>query len=77
VCSSDLFTWATRAPGVRVVGRHVLAPAGDRTVRITLEIRQSGPLAGLVRALTGRRTARFLDLEARGLKAASEAAAAR
>jgi uncharacterized membrane protein len=70
------FTWTTHSPGVRTSGRHLLHSNADGTTRITLEIRQSGPLSGLIGALTGRRTRRYLALEAAGLKAASEATTA-
>jgi uncharacterized membrane protein len=68
----SVFSWTTRSPGVRTEGRHLLRSNPDGTTRITVELRQSGPLAGLVGAVLGRRNARYLDLEANGLKAASE-----
>ena len=70
------FTWTNSSPGVRTVGRHLLRPNDDGSTRITLELQQSGPLAGLIGAFLGRRNVRYLDLEAAGLKAASEDAAA-
>jgi hypothetical protein len=70
------FTWTSTSPGVRTVGRHLISPNGDGSTRITLELHQTGLLAGLIGALVGRRTVRYLDLEAAGLKAASEDAAA-
>jgi uncharacterized membrane protein len=72
-----VFSWTTTAPGVRTVGRHLISRTGDGATRITLELRQSGPLAGLVKALFGRRNERYLDLEVNGLKAASEDVARR
>jgi len=66
------FTWANTSPGVRTVARHRVTPTPSGATRITLELDQTGPLAGLVGLLTGRRTRRFLDQEAAGLKAASE-----
>ncbi len=65
------FTWVAHSPGVRTAGRHLLSRNPDGTTRITLEIDQRGPLAGLVGALLGGLTRRYLDLEAKGLKAAS------
>jgi uncharacterized membrane protein len=70
------FTWVTRSPGVRTVGRHLIHRNPDGSTRITVELEQTGALAGLVNRLIGRRTARYLGLEAAGLKAASEDAAA-
>jgi uncharacterized membrane protein len=72
-----VFSWTTTSPGVRTVGRHLIARNDDGSTRITLELRQSGPLAGLVKALFGRRNERYLDLEVNGLKAASEDVARR
>jgi hypothetical protein len=69
----EMFSWVAASPGVRSIGRHILRDNGDGTVEIRVELEQHGPLAGLVRALTGRRTRRYLALEAAGLKAACEA----
>jgi len=68
----DGVTWTTRSAGVRTVGRHTLQANPDGTTQIVLEVEHSGPLAGVVEALTGRRTRRYLQLEAAGLKAAGE-----
>jgi hypothetical protein len=70
----QVFSWTTTSPGIRTVGRHLISPNDDGSTRITLELHQSGPLAGIVKAFLGRRNVRYLDLEANGLKAASEAA---
>ena len=45
---------------------------GEGGTRITLVLDQHGPLAGLIRLLTQRKTRRYLHLEANGLKAAAE-----
>jgi hypothetical protein len=71
------FTWATKSPGVHTIGRHKLARNDDGTTRITLELEQTGPLAGVLNLFIGKRTERYLGLEAAGLKAASEDVAAR
>lgn len=72
----SVFTWRTRTPGVTTVGIHRVeaGPGGDST--ITLEVHHSGPLAGVVGALTASRTNRFMGMEAAGLKKASEERAA-
>jgi uncharacterized membrane protein len=70
----EAFTWAARSPGVRTAGVHRLRANPDGSTRITLELDQTGPLAGLVGALMGARSRRFLGMEAAGLKAASQAA---
>jgi uncharacterized membrane protein len=66
------FTWSAPAPGVRVTGIHRLVANPDGTTRIELEIQQRGPLAGIIGWLTAARNRRYLELEAAGLKAASE-----
>ena len=70
------FTWASRSPGLRTVGSHRIVVDDHGTVRLVLGLEQTGPLAKLVWALTGARTRRFVDMEARGLAAASEARSA-
>ncbi|GIF51557.1 hypothetical protein Afe04nite_60960 [Asanoa ferruginea] len=68
------FSWTNRSPGVRTVGRHLLHRNADGSTRITLELHQTGPIAGLLNLMSGRRNRRYLELEVAGLKAASEAA---
>ncbi|GAA5198399.1 hypothetical protein GCM10023322_71680 [Rugosimonospora acidiphila] len=67
------FSWVATSIGVRVTGHHWLSRNPDGTTGIRLAVEQRGPLAGLVGALTGARTRRFIGMEAAGLKAASEA----
>jgi uncharacterized membrane protein len=67
-----IFVWTRRSPGVTTVGGHFMtAGPGDGTI-LTLSIDHSGPLAGVVRLLTDRVTRRYIDTEARGLKAYCE-----
>jgi hypothetical protein len=66
------FAWVATSPGVRTIGRHHLTANSDGTTRISVSIEQSGPLAGLISALTGRRTRRYLQMEADGLARASQ-----
>ena len=68
------FTWASRQPGVRVVGRHRVTPDADGTSRLTLELEQSGWLSGVVTLFLGRKVRQYVDLEAEALKDAAEAA---
>jgi len=70
------FSWTNRSPGIHTVGRHLVHQRGDGATRITLELHQTGPLAGLLNLFIGRRNRRYLELEADGLKRASEAVAA-
>jgi hypothetical protein len=70
------FTWEAPAPGIRSVGVHSVEPTGERTCRADLAIHQTGPLAWLIGLLTGRRSRRYVDMEAAGLKARAEELAA-
>jgi uncharacterized protein YndB with AHSA1/START domain len=67
------WTWEQRSLGGTTVATHELQPrdGGGTVVRQTID--QRGPLGVLVGALTRRLTRRYLDLEARGLKARCEA----
>lgn len=67
------FTWVARTPGVATTGVHQLS-ATDSGTRLTLTVAWSGPLAGLVGALTAKRTRQFLAQETSGAKARSESA---
>jgi uncharacterized membrane protein len=76
VRDGEAFTWEARSPGVHTVAFHRLAANPDGTTQITIGIEQTGPLAGVVRLVTAARTRRYLEMEAAGLKAASETVAA-
>ena len=65
------FSWTVRSPGMRGVGDHRLQPEGSGCL-VTVEIRQTGPLAGLAAVLFGGVTRRYLRMEAQGLKAKAE-----
>jgi hypothetical protein len=75
VHEGESFIWENRLPGVHTVAYHRVAPDADGGTRITIGVRQSGWFAGVAGLLTRRRTRRYLELEAAGLKAASESAA--
>jgi uncharacterized membrane protein len=66
------WTWVQRSPGVQVTARHWVTaqPGGGTLVRQQLE--QRGALGSLVGRLMVKKTKRFLELEAQGLKARSE-----
>jgi len=68
------FTWQSRSPGVLVTGRHSVEPVGKGS-RVRLAVEFSGPLAGVISALMGPRTKRYLDMESDGLKRRCEDAA--
>ena len=65
------FTWVSSAPGLRVVGHHMV----DATAtggRATLSLDYQGLLGGLLGRMTRGLTERYLELEANGLKRRSE-----
>ena len=66
------WTWVQRSPGVRVTARHdvIAQPGGGTLVRQQLD--QRGALGALVGRLMAKKTKRFLQLEAQGLKARAE-----
>ena len=68
------FTWRTTSPGVTTTGTHLVRPLGSGRAQLTVGISQSGPMAPLVGLLTGRRTGRYIRLEADGLKRCAESA---
>src|SRR5690242_19258862 len=66
------WTWIQRSPGSLVTARHyVIGQPGGRTL-VRQQLDQSGPLGALVGRLMVKKTKRFLDMEAQGLKARSE-----
>jgi hypothetical protein len=69
------FTWVSRAPGLRVTGRHILENAIAGT-HVTLALRYEGLLGRLVARWVGDLNERYLSLEARGLMTRCSALAA-
>jgi len=66
------FTWITRAPGILVTARHSIEDASNSS-RVMLSLDFSGPLGPLAARLTRGLNARYLALEAQGLKKLAEA----
>lgn len=66
------FTWESRAPGIRVVARHVVEPSADGS-RVTLSIQYHGLVGDLFGRLTAGINRRYIALEADGLKRRAEA----
>lgn len=66
------WTWVQRSPGSLTVACHDVIPTvGGRTL-VRQEIDQQGLVGAVVGRLMFRTTKRYLDLEARGLKARTE-----
>jgi uncharacterized membrane protein len=65
------WTWEQRSPGGRTIAVHEVHPDGDRS-QVKQRLDQQGPVGALVARLMRGTTKRYLDLEARGLKARSE-----
>ena len=70
------FTWITLGPGVRVTARHAVEGTGAGS-RVKLSLDFSGPLGSFVAHLTRRLNARYLALDAQGLRNCAEAAHAK
>jgi hypothetical protein len=76
VRDGESFAWEASFPGVHTVAYHRLNRNSDGTTQVTIGLRQTGVLSGLIALLTAAKTRRFLQLEAAGLKAAAEAGSA-
>lgn len=61
------FTWVSRAPGINTEAAHVLEPLGAQT-RVTLSIRFSGMLSGVLGRMFRGIAQTYIGIEAQGLK---------
>jgi len=66
------WTWIQRSPGVRVSARHWVIPQPDGRTLVRQQLDQRGVLGALVARLMIKKTRRFLEQEARGLKTRAE-----
>ncbi|MEE6175986.1 SRPBCC family protein [Mycobacterium sp. 050134] len=66
------WTWEVRSPGASTSARHEVIARPDGRTLVTQRLEQRGVLGALVGWLMIRTTRRYLELEARGLKARSE-----
>lgn len=66
------WTWRQKSPGGTTTASHQLESRSDGGTLVRQQIDQRGPVGTLIGVLMRRKTRRFLDLEARGLKAQSE-----
>ena len=67
------FSWMARNVGLTSVGHHRVDPRAGGGATVTLSLHQQGPLAPLLAFLTSKLTRRYVETEAQGLKARSEA----
>jgi ribosome-associated toxin RatA of RatAB toxin-antitoxin module len=58
-----VFTWESRQPGVRIIGRHVVAAEPSAGSRLTLQLEMTGWASWLVSLLLGRKSRAYVDLE--------------
>ncbi len=65
------FAWSSEVKGLRTIADHRVDRTPTRS-RVTLVLRQSGSLAGLVRLGYGRMIRRYVHLESTGLKRRAE-----
>ena len=65
------FAWSSEMKGLRTYADHRVEPTPTGS-QLTLVLRQSGPLAGLVRLGYGRMIRRYVHLESTGLKQRAE-----
>ena len=66
------WTWVQRSPGVNVSARHWVIPRPDGRTLVRQQLEQRGVVGALVGRMMLAKTKRFLEQEARGLKAWSE-----
>ncbi|MBO0608127.1 SRPBCC family protein [Myceligenerans salitolerans] len=67
-----MFAWTSAVPGVRTQAEHVVEGADGGRSQVILTITQVGPLAGLLGALTRKRTRVLVDTELAGLRVRAE-----
>jgi hypothetical protein len=66
------WSWEQRSPGGTTIATHALTPISNERTLVRQRIEARGPIAVLVGAITRRLARRYLELEAQGLRAASE-----
>lgn len=62
------FTWSTSRGGVTTTAGHQVRANEHGTTEVVLSIDQRGPMAGIVGLFTSKLTAKYLAMEAEGLK---------
>jgi uncharacterized membrane protein len=67
------FEWRSKGPGLSAFAGHYIEPLDANRSRARLRFEQTGLLAGVIGALMESRARRYVEMEAQGLKARSEA----
>ena len=67
------FSWEARSPGLYSVGSHTVT-GDEHNASIRLGISQTGRLEGVSRAVFGKRSVRYVQMEGAGIKARCEGA---
>ena len=70
--SGESWTWTQRSLGVLVTARHWVIPQPDGRTLVRQQLDQRGVLGALIGRLMIKKTRRFLEQEARGLKTRAE-----
>lgn len=68
------WTWEQRSFGGVTIADHIVEAIGAERTRVTQRLEQRGPIGSTVGRLTRGLTRRYLDMEARGLSTAAQAA---
>lgn len=71
------WAWRQSAPGATAYAVHEVIPQGAARTLVRQRFEQRGPIGALIGRLFAGTTRRYLEMEAAGLKAASEARAGR
>jgi uncharacterized protein YndB with AHSA1/START domain len=61
------FSWVAKIPGITTVGAHEVTTVNGST-NVRLSLHQTGALAPIVGLFLSRRSRRYVDMEANGLK---------
>lgn len=62
------FTWRGRSPGLTLLAEHIVDEDAPGSVRVVLRFSFAGPLGGVIGALYGSLTQRYVATEAAALK---------
>lgn len=64
------WTWVSRTPGTTSTATHELTAIDTGTTRVETSVEMTGPLGRLVGRVIAKRAARYMAMEAEGLRAA-------